>query len=1319
MFKVAIHEEIKVPALFDHLGDLRNFVTKAGKKHNFPAKVVNHLKLCVDEAATNIIKHAYRDHDGVGMITLRVIVKKNSMTVVLIDQGKYFDPQRVEDPDLMRYVQIGKKGGLGIFMMRRMIDEIDYQHTEEGNELRMTVYRDGGIKRKTTESKQATTLSFSLKTRYTMITGSVLTAVVVLGYLLFFFIHGNKVFNDFVNTEKFATEELARLLMRGSQKLDSYVTIIDEYIKERKEIYRIILVDESDRLLYTTDRELFSMFFNSEFKIANPQENYGDFLFLYTPVSNLKLYSFVRPVLDNDHNQIGKVYLEITRDHIRKKITAQRLKDLQVALLVLLVGYAGIIVLIYFILNPFRKLAAWVKDLGSGNVKDEIDFDQSTEVGQLAAVFSEMTDKVRESQKNLAEQQRIKTEMEVGKEIQQQLIPKEVPNIEGYEIAPYYEAARELGGDYFDFIEVDKDTLGIVVADVSGKGVPGSLVMADIRRTLRTEARSIKSASEVLARVNDTIVDDMKKGMFVTLFYIIIDSKKRRINYASAGHNPMILYRKSTNKTYYLNPHGFPVGISLPDPDLFKKSIESDTIQLTEDDILLLYTDGITEAMNSRRELFGEERLLEVIRNYGHLNVDEFIQKLRDEIHSFTEGYEQSDDITVVAIKEKSTPEKIELNRAQTAHQLILQGKTIREACEEAGITTYCYYNKYKKVFEEEGVDAYAIDETVSVEAKHLSIEEKTKIYDIIKKHPEYGAKRISEELDTEAYGFTKINESRIYEELVRSRLNTRQLREAYIARSGKRKRLKPPGTPMLTLDGRVILSKDLDKYDLGTTKPSPKYEYAPKRKPETSAVQAEKPEATAVSQELDDKFVLESMVTLPIEDLLEKRKPTAEAPKAPKPSIVEAKPAEPPVEQRLPEPKILEEPEEKPAAEPIPSRQAEETDVEAELDLDELLSETEAVPAETLELEAELSFRDIWEEPEAESAASPTEIETASTVERGAEQPEAMASEEKADDKQAPHEHSRVAPDTEIDIDDLLEESPIGKEKETEVTFESITDHISFKDLIFGQAVRDDDSATKDEKPMVTSLEKTEIESLENGKDQDETLDESPEDLHGEKDQLTVVTMDEEDLLADEQNDEVTEFSFDDLIDEIENNITFFDEATREDAELEPAYQDAASAEVPDSKAVQAEGAPSEHGAKSRVASQVSSPASADERLREKYLVLGIKYYQEQNYEQAVEQFLKVVQLYPDFKEAHSILGNAYYRVNRADLAIKSYQRVKEIDPYDIDAYENTGVIYANMGRYGDAIREWKTALKFNPDREDIVMHIKKAEALLMKKDH
>ncbi|MDQ7054438.1 MAG: ATP-binding protein [candidate division KSB1 bacterium] len=147
MFKSVIKEQLKVPAHIDYLGELRDFVVRVGRKYGVSEKIINSFKLAIDEAGTNIIRHAYRDHDEPGFILLRVIVRKASITVSLIDQGKYFDPRNVGSPDLKRYVDIGKKGGLGIFIIRKLMDEIDYRRTEEGNELRLTKYRTDEIKK--------------------------------------------------------------------------------------------------------------------------------------------------------------------------------------------------------------------------------------------------------------------------------------------------------------------------------------------------------------------------------------------------------------------------------------------------------------------------------------------------------------------------------------------------------------------------------------------------------------------------------------------------------------------------------------------------------------------------------------------------------------------------------------------------------------------------------------------------------------------------------------------------------------------------------------------------------------------------------------------------------------------------------------------------------------------------------------------------------------------------------------------------------------------------------------------------------------------
>jgi len=189
LFKKVTKEQLRVPAHIDYLADLRNFVTQVGRKHRIPDKIIKAFKLAIDEAATNIIRHAYRGMEGEAFITMRAIVRRQSITVSLIDQGKYFDPQQIKEPDLQRYVQIGKRGGLGIFIMRRLMDDIDYRKTEEGNELRLTKNLPTSKISKAASiiPRPLKSVPLNLKFKFWVRTAALLTliAAVVYGYLFF------------------------------------------------------------------------------------------------------------------------------------------------------------------------------------------------------------------------------------------------------------------------------------------------------------------------------------------------------------------------------------------------------------------------------------------------------------------------------------------------------------------------------------------------------------------------------------------------------------------------------------------------------------------------------------------------------------------------------------------------------------------------------------------------------------------------------------------------------------------------------------------------------------------------------------------------------------------------------------------------------------------------------------------------------------------------------------------------------------------------------------------------------------------------------
>lgn len=801
MFRKVIKEECKVPADVKYLGEMRNFVTHVGRKYGVPERILNSFKLAIDEGGTNIIRHAYRDWDG--FVTLRMIIRNRDVTVSLIDQGHTFDLRQVRDPDLQRYVDIGKKGGLGIFIIRRVVDGVDYRKTVEGNELKLVKNLPHFPKRQL----RLPGMGLPMKLQYGVYAGILWTLLAVAVW----FVSNVNQRSRILRSDLALGGTLARTLAHQCAE----PLVRDETIETARiaaEFQRVnapwlleaLIIDSAGVVQGSVTPE----------RILEPHRP-GPVEARLSPTATRTRTDGGRTAYEIEEavvpplmrKPVGSVRLQFDKAVTDRKIRTALLDGLRMLFIIWLVGAVGIFALVFLITNPLRRLARWISAAGHGEIQDEVEFDQSDEIGEIAHAFNEITEKFRKSQENLAEQERLQKEMQVAQEIQHTLLPSSFPQIEGYEIASYYEAAREVGGDYFDFVEVDKDTLGIVVADVSGKGVPGSLIMTMIRTALRTEARGNKNAADVLARVNDFVINDMKRGMFVTVFYVILDSHNRTINYASAGHNPMILYRSQTNKSFYLNPRGFPIGLNLPDKTLFRKSIESDTIHLREGDVLIAYTDGVTEAMNAQREKFGEERFLSVIRKGGQMKVDPLVDRIKEEIKEFTGGEAQSDDITLVAIQENMRAEDVLFNLRSNLIRLVTEeGMSARDACRKMGVSTSTYY-KYRRRWDKMGEDGLREQTPRSdVEENHVAIEDKVKIHDIIKNHPDFGPKRIAEELNTESYGFTKLDEKRIYDELVKSRLNTKDRRQVFADRGGKGKRTKPPGTPFLTLDGQIIL---------------------------------------------------------------------------------------------------------------------------------------------------------------------------------------------------------------------------------------------------------------------------------------------------------------------------------------------------------------------------------------------------------------------------------------------------------------------------------------------------------------------------------
>jgi len=250
---------------------------------------------------------------------------------------------------------------------------------------------------------------------------------------------------------------------------------------------------------------------------------------------------------------------------------------------------------------------------------------------------------------NREERQRLKAQFQVAQKAQQQMLPSTPPEIDGIEIAADCKPAREVGGDLFDFLSLANGRLGIVVADVSGKGVPASLYMTLTKGLLASVAETTADPGEILREVNYHLYTACQRKMFVTLLLGVIDPELRTFSYARAGHNPPIFRRAIDGQTTMLKAHG--IGLGLNSGDIFDRSLQIEEVKLGAHDLLILYSDGISEAMNELREEYGEDRLKSIAARADGLNAEQVKELILNDVKSFLGRTPPQDDQTLVVVR--------------------------------------------------------------------------------------------------------------------------------------------------------------------------------------------------------------------------------------------------------------------------------------------------------------------------------------------------------------------------------------------------------------------------------------------------------------------------------------------------------------------------------------------------------------------------------------------------------------------------------------------------------------------------------------------
>ena len=249
----------------------------------------------------------------------------------------------------------------------------------------------------------------------------------------------------------------------------------------------------------------------------------------------------------------------------------------------------------------------------------------------------------------LTEQERLKRELEIARSVQMRLLPQENPKVAGLDIYGFCIPAEEVGGDYYDYFYLDDHRLGIAIADVSGKGTSAAFYMAEIKGMMDSLTKLIDSPKTILSHVNERLYQSTDRQVFATMIYAVVDIRKREIHFARAGHNALLIKNGQTSEVDFLIPPG--MGLGLAKGVIFDKTISEETLKLAPDDVLIFFTDGISEAMTLGLEEFGEARLAEIISEYSTGSMEELSQTILARVKQFSSGAKQHDDITMIAVR--------------------------------------------------------------------------------------------------------------------------------------------------------------------------------------------------------------------------------------------------------------------------------------------------------------------------------------------------------------------------------------------------------------------------------------------------------------------------------------------------------------------------------------------------------------------------------------------------------------------------------------------------------------------------------------------
>jgi sigma-B regulation protein RsbU (phosphoserine phosphatase) len=361
--------------------------------------------------------------------------------------------------------------------------------------------------------------------------------------------------------------------------------------------------------------------------------------------------------------RLGELYQRMARAQ-EAQIGSIPVSDAILLLLAIVAGLFLVIQIVALIMgmalarsitSSIHELFMGTERVQQGDFTHRISIETKDQLGELADSFNQMTGSIENLLQTAAEKKRLEEELRIARQIQMSLLPRGPLDVPGLGVTALCVPAREVGGDYYDLFPLPGDRLGVMIADVAGKGTSAALYMAELKGIVLSLSQIYPSPRQLLIEVNRIISANLDSRSFITMTYAVIDLAAATMTYARAGHTPLLYMpgpASPTKGAQILTPSGMVLGLRIDGAEeKFSELLEEERVCLYQGDIIVLYTDGITEAMNADSDLFGDNRLSNIVEEHGHLESGELRERILREIEAFVGGADQHDDMTMILMK--------------------------------------------------------------------------------------------------------------------------------------------------------------------------------------------------------------------------------------------------------------------------------------------------------------------------------------------------------------------------------------------------------------------------------------------------------------------------------------------------------------------------------------------------------------------------------------------------------------------------------------------------------------------------------------------